>query len=43
MGIGMVVVLPEADAAGVAEAAGLPVMRIGRVVRDGGSDRVVIN
>ena len=42
MGIGMVVVVPEAHADGVAEAAGLPVTRIGRVVRDGGSDRVVI-
>ena len=42
MGIGMVVIVPEADAAGVEEAAGLPITRIGRVVRDGGSDRVVI-
>jgi len=42
MGIGMVVVVPEADAGGISEAAGMPVARIGRAVRDGGSERVVI-
>lgn len=42
MGIGMVVVVPQHDAAGVTEAAGLPVTAIGRVVRDDGSERVVI-
>ena len=42
MGIGMVVVVPQQDAAGATEAAGLPVTQIGRVIRDGGSDRVVI-
>ena len=42
MGIGMVVVVPAAEAGAVTEAAGLPVLRIGTVVSDGTGDRVMI-
>jgi phosphoribosylformylglycinamidine cyclo-ligase len=42
MGIGMVVVVPEDDAARCAEAAGLPVHRIGRVVEQAAPERVVL-
>jgi phosphoribosylformylglycinamidine cyclo-ligase len=42
MGIGMVVVVPEADAARCTEAAGLPVHRIGRVVEQAAPERVVL-
>ena len=42
MGIGMVVVVPASDAVAASEAAGLPVVSIGRVVSDAGTDRVVI-
>jgi phosphoribosylformylglycinamidine cyclo-ligase len=42
MGIGMVVVVPEAEAASVTQAAGMPVVPIGRVVKDAGTDRVVV-
>ncbi len=42
MGIGMVVVVPEPDAARVSAAAGLPVHRIGRVVEQAGPERVVL-
>jgi phosphoribosylformylglycinamidine cyclo-ligase len=42
MGIGMVVVVPEADAESVHMVAGLPVHRIGRVVEQTGPERVVL-
>ncbi|HEX6491975.1 MAG TPA: AIR synthase-related protein [Candidatus Dormibacteraeota bacterium] len=42
MGIGMAVVVPEADAEAVSEAAGLPVYRIGRVVEQAAPERVVL-
>jgi phosphoribosylaminoimidazole (AIR) synthetase len=42
MGIGMVVVVPESDAARVESVAGLPVHRIGRVVEQTGPERVVL-
>lgn len=42
MGVGMVVVVPEADADRVQSAAGLPVHRIGRVVEQTGPERVVL-
>ncbi|MBV8195164.1 MAG: phosphoribosylformylglycinamidine cyclo-ligase [Candidatus Dormibacteraeota bacterium] len=40
MGIGMAVVVPPADAAQLTGAAGLEVLRIGRVVSGGGTERV---
>jgi phosphoribosylformylglycinamidine cyclo-ligase len=42
MGIGMVVVVSEDDAARVTDAAGLTVHRIGRVVAQPGPERVVL-
>ena len=42
MGIGMIVVVPAAQADTLTEAAGLPVLRVGSVISDGDSDRVVI-
>jgi phosphoribosylformylglycinamidine cyclo-ligase len=42
MGVGMVVVVPEAQAEQVRSAAGLPVHRIGRVVEQTGPERVVL-
>jgi phosphoribosylformylglycinamidine cyclo-ligase len=42
MGIGMVVVVPEADAESVHTVAGLPVHRIGRIVEQTGPERVVL-
>ncbi|HVS42578.1 MAG TPA: phosphoribosylformylglycinamidine cyclo-ligase, partial [Candidatus Dormibacteraeota bacterium] len=42
MGIGMAVVVPEADAGVVSEAAGLPVYQIGRVVEQAAPERVVL-
>jgi phosphoribosylformylglycinamidine cyclo-ligase len=42
MGIGMVVVVPEADAQACTESAGLPVHRIGRVVEQTAPERVVL-
>jgi phosphoribosylformylglycinamidine cyclo-ligase len=42
MGVGMVVVVPQDDAARVESAAGLPVYRIGRVVEQTGPERVVL-
>ncbi|HEV3123348.1 MAG TPA: phosphoribosylformylglycinamidine cyclo-ligase [Candidatus Dormibacteraeota bacterium] len=42
MGIGMAVVVPQDDAARLAEVAGLPVYRIGRVVEQSGAERVVL-
>jgi phosphoribosylformylglycinamidine cyclo-ligase len=40
MGIGMVAVVPEEQADGLTEAAGVPLIRIGRVVQRSGPDRV---
>ncbi|MGI8848245.1 MAG: phosphoribosylformylglycinamidine cyclo-ligase [Candidatus Dormibacteria bacterium] len=42
MGIGMVVVVPPAEAAGISEAAGLPVWRIGEIAQTNGGPRVVL-
>ena len=42
MGIGMVVVVPQAQAGGMPSAAGLPLLNIGRVLRADDSERVVI-
>ena len=42
MGLGMIVVVPAADAALLKEAAGLPVLQVGRVVATTGPERVVL-
>jgi phosphoribosylformylglycinamidine cyclo-ligase len=42
MGLGMIVVVPSRDAALLQEAAGLPVVRVGEVVRVAGPERVVL-
>ena len=42
MGLGMIIIVPRADAILITEAAGLPVMRVGEVVRVHSPERVVL-